>query len=282
MQNVVMAVVMPLYLFVHLSTSPTVSVVDPTIFSIELIDLGSILVSLIIGYILPSILIALPAPSILSFDQKQIVMAVWQVFPIWAEILQRGVSFILRKFSPRNQTREFIVIADKTSTKQIGALRLVYAFLVLIAGLTHIATMTFLATSVLFPRIFAVNFAGKFDPSAVFRPVALTSSTKISSLGSGTLMLIQYDEMIGSLAMAIWAVFMLTKKMREKKKFDTPYIFLFDFVSLIALLGPIGYAVVCIWARDELVFEGQERQSASVEEKENLEPNRDSKEFVEK
>lgn len=32
-------------------------------------------------------------------------------------------------------------------------------------------------------------------------------------------------------------------------------VLFFYFLAQVALLGPVGHAVACIWARDELVFE---------------------------
>ena len=271
MQNVVMAVVVPLYLFVHISTSPTVSSTDPAAFFIDLIDLSSILVSLVLGYILPSILMALPAPLVLSFDEKQVIMAMWQVFPLWAELLQRGTSFLLRRLSFRKRAGKHTSIADNPDIIWMGGLRALYVFLVFIAALTHIATMTLLATSKCFPRLFASEFAGIFNPSKVFWPVTMSSSTKMSSTIDGTLMLLQYDEIIGSLAISLWAVFMFASVMSQKHKFETAYLLIFNFVTFTVLLGPIGYAVICIWARDELIFEDQKGQrSIRVERKKRL------------
>lgn len=80
--------------------------------------------------------------------------------------------------------------------------------------------------------------------------------------------MIQFDEILGTLAVSLWAVFMFARVMTQKKKFETPYVFVFDFVSLMALVGPIGYAVICIWARDELIFEDQqEPPSTGIEKK---------------
>lgn len=282
-QNWVMAVILPLYLFVHLSTSPTVSSTDPAAFSIDLIDLASIPVSLVLGYILPSILMALPAPSVLSFDEKQVFMAIWQVFPLWTELLQQGTSLLLRKVSSGNRAGKHTAIADNPDIIWMGGIRALYVVLVFIAASTHIATMTLLATSKCFPRLFASEFAEIFSPSKVFWPVAMSSSTKMSSIGFGTLMLLQYDEMIGSLAITLWAVFMFASVMSQKHKFETAYIFIFDFVTFTALLGPIGYAVICIWARDELIFEDQkEQRSSRVEKKEIVKPSEVTKMSSEK
>jgi hypothetical protein len=77
-------------------------------------------------------------------------------------------------------------------------------------------------------------------------------------------MMIQYDEIIGSLAVSLWAVFMFARVMSQKKRFETSYVFIFDFVSLTALVGPVGYAVICIWARDELIFEDQQERRGAI------------------
>lgn len=264
MQNFAGAVIAPFYLFIHFSTSPIITSTDPMLFSVKTMDIASIVISLILGYIVPSILAALPTPSLLSFNQKQIVLTIWQLFPVWVELLYQGASFLLRKFSPHDKA---ITIINRRNTPCIGHLRPLYILLVSIAGLTHIATMTLLATSKWFPHLFAIGYKGVFNPSKVFWPAAASTSIKMPSKVSGTLLLIQYDEFISSLAIVVWAVFLFTKVMSQKKKFDTTYLFIFDFITLTALLGPLGYAVVCIWARDELIFEDQkERERDGVEQ----------------
>lgn len=265
MQNATFAVMMPLYLCVHLSTSPTVSSTNPRAYFIASMDLASIPVSLLLGFVVPSILVTLPAPSVVSFNQKQTALAFWQAFPLWVELLQMGTSS-LRRWSSKEGRGESIAVADKPSTTWMTEVRVVYMFLLIVAGSTHIATMTLLATSKLFPCLFAAEFAGIFNPSKVFWPDALSSSTKMSSLGVGTQMLLQYDEITFSLALSLWAVFMFTRAMDQKKKFETAYVFIFDFISLMALCGPVGYAVICLWSRDELIFGDQNEQRNTAPE----------------
>lgn len=270
MQNLAMTVIAPLYLIVHLSTSPTISSTDPALFLIDTIDLASTLISLILGYILPSIFVALPTPSILSFNQKQIVMAIWQLFPVWVEFLHQGTSLLLRNVLSQDKARKPGKVTTSRDTPWMGGLRAVYIFLAFIAGLTNIATLTLMGTSKWFPDLFAIGYQGEFNPSKVFWPAAATTSTKMPSIVSGTALLIQYDEFISCLAMALWAVFLFTKVMSQKKKFGTFYVFIFDFVTLTALLGPLGYAVICIWARDELIFEDQQGRKGNSVEKMNI------------
>lgn len=264
MQNFVMAFISPLYLFVHLSTSPTTTSTDPRLFLIKTVDIASIVISLILSYILPSILAALPTPSVLSYNQKQIVLAIWQMFPVWAELLYQGTSLLLRRILSQDKA---VTVTDKRNAPWMGGLRSFYIFLASIAGLTHIATVTLMASSKWFPHLFAIEYKGVFNPSTVFRPVAVSTSIKMPSIVSGTSLLLRYDEIISSLAIVVWAVFLFTQAMSQKKKFETTYVFIFDFITLTALLGPLGYAVICIWARDELIFEDQkEREGSGVEQ----------------
>ena len=267
MQNFVMAFISPLYLFVHASTSPTTTSTDPRLFRVTTVEIASIMISLILTYILPSVLVALPAPSILSFNQKQIVLAIWQMFPLWVEILYQGTSLLLGKFLPKEKA---VTVTDRRNTAWIVELRSLYIFLVFIAGSTHIATMTLMATSKWFPHLFAIEYRGVFNPSKVFWPVAASTSITLPSIVSGTTLLLQYDEFISSLAIVVWAVFLFAKVMSRKKKFETTYVFMFDFITFIALLGPLGCAVICIWARDELIFEDQKERQSNREEQMSL------------
>ena len=89
------AVFMPLHLAIHLSTSPSVSSRRSEDFAVKTSRLLSIPFSLALGFFIPAVMLALPAPSILTYDQKQNWIAAWQVFPLWVEISQEIIAFTI-------------------------------------------------------------------------------------------------------------------------------------------------------------------------------------------
>lgn len=262
MQNLAFNVIIPLYLLIHLSTSPTVSSNDPNDLHIDLPNLSSIPLSLAIGYILPTVLAALPCPSVVSFDHKQTLLAIWQMFPLWVQLLQLTLPYLITVFYPPPLSQK----PSAPKRQSLGALRIVYIFLLAMAASTHIATLTLLFTSHFFPALFATPFIGIFNPKNVFWPVTTSASHHMSSIGSGAMLTIQYDEIIGSAAVVLWALFLFTTASREKKGANAAAAAAWGLglgsVALSALVGPLGYAVIAVWGRDELVFaRGKDRRT---------------------
>lgn len=245
------AVITPLYLILHLSTSPTA--LSPTLANtyVNMTDLISIPISITLGFILPAVLLALPAPSVLTSDRKQILMAVWQVFPIWVDVLQRTIPFMVSVVS--NAERKCATSPAKVPGKYIRAMRCVYIFALVLSGFTHISAMTLAATSRLFPSLFAPEYVGMFNPSNVFFPSTISMTTQMPSIGHGALLLLQYDGLIGSASFVLWASTLYVRAYGRRRVFDRWLSLFAANVLLTALVGPVGCVVALIWARDELV-----------------------------
>jgi len=249
---------MPLYLIIHLATSPTVSSRVAKNYAVDVPNLLSVPISLIIGFVLPSVLLSLPAPSVLSFDQKQTYIAYWQMFPIWFEILQQLFSFVLAKLL--QTTLKSSTSPQKQSRRTMEALRSVYIFALAIAGVTHVTAVMLSMTSMLFPALFAPQFRGELNPSNVFLTQSFFASKSISSIGAGALQLLQYDDMVGSVALQLWAVALYLNSNSRTSKVDswTAIKVVSALVASTVLFGSCGCAVCFIWARDELVFTEKE------------------------
>lgn len=254
---------MPVYLVIHLSTSPTVLSNKPIDFYVGLPKLASIPFSLTIGLILPTVMMALPAPSVLTYNRKQIFIAIWQFFPIWVELTQQITSLVMSNLSV---TTDKPWPAKKGQNSQwTSTMRSVYLFLLSVAGITHISTMTLIAASKFFPGLFASDFVGIFNPCNVFLPQSITASTKMPSLGDGAFQFLQYDFIIGSTALSVWASALYINTYRFRERSDGWIVLFFYFLARIALLGPVGHAVACIWARDELVFKEKANKPENAE-----------------
>ena len=249
MQKVSFAVTMPIYGAIHLSTSPTLSSHTSSDFLCDVSELASIPLSMLIGYIVPAILLALPSPSVLGFDPKQALMATWQVFPIWVGLVQQILPFILSRCGVAVKHPTY---HKHTSRQWISTARIVYIVLFFFAGAVHISTLTLTASSAFFPGLYKVEHP--FNLSMVFLPASISPSVKISSIGSGALQLLQYDFFVGSLAFSIWASTLLLRTEGNDNFVWRWLTQMFGFILTTALVGPFGYAIACIWHRDELVF----------------------------
>lgn len=251
-QTLSYAVITPLYLILHLSTSPTAIYPSAADISVDMSHLITIPISITIGYILPAVLLALPAPSVLTFDRKQILLAIWQVFPIWVGVLQRTIPSMVSMVS--NSERKSSAPRAKASGNYLRAIRCIYLFALVLTGFTHISATTLTATSKFFPNLFAPEYVGVFNPSNVFFPRTISTTVRMPSIGQGTLLLLQYDGLIGSASLVIWASTLFVRAYGRRRVFDQWLSLVTANVLLSALVGPVGCAVALIWARDELVL----------------------------
>ncbi len=198
---------------------------------------------MVLGYILPTVLMSLPAPSIITFGQKQIFMAIWQMFPLWVAILQTILPYLIATFMKSQITGE----------NKLGSLRWLYMTLVVVAGIGQVSTFTLVVTSEWFSNLFTPEFNGVFNPSNVFLPGAITPSTKMPSVGAGAHFLLQYDELIGSTSMVLFATMLYINQCQISKVYSNFTLQVMCGITALILTGPLGFAVACIWARDELI-----------------------------
>lgn len=253
MQNAAFAVIVPLYFVAHLSTSPTVSSRSQLDFlprSAEPLEVTTLPYSVALGFVLPTIAMILPAPSIVSYERKQLFIAIWQAFPIWVGILQQVILFSRRYFG-----EVAIFEYERTKKRTIDSMRTAYAFMLTVAVITRISTWTISISSILFPSIFAPEVVSLLTPSAVFSPAGATASVRMPSIAAGSLQFLQYDEMVGAAAMVLWSAALYINTMERRS--------IGGWVSLIVkgtvvevLAGPQGFAVAAVWARDEIIFAG--------------------------
>lgn len=191
---------------------------------------------------------SLPAPSMIDYEQKQTFMAIWQMFPIWVAILQALLPYLISKFTKnRNMT------SLQSQKNEMDSLRQLYCFLLVIAGVSQVPTFTLLAASQWFPGLFRPSFTGVFNLTNVFVPNSISPSTKVLSIGSGAHLLLQYDQLIGSSSMALFATVLYIHKCREYETSGVSISMVVRGTFAFLLTGPLGYAVACIWARDELI-----------------------------
>ena len=201
---------------------------------------------MVLGFIGPSVLFSLPAPSVVSFDQKQVLMSIWQAFPLWVslanQVFKRTMPLLFPGFS------------TSTKANNTMAIRIVYIFGLIAAGIVRVSVLTLSFTSILLPSLYAPEFAAAFAPSKVFLPTAITPATKMPSIGAGILLLFQYDQLVGSTAVLAWAN-LLYVKAREKALSPADWAKLFvGNATLATLAGPEACAVALIWARDEMIL----------------------------
>ncbi|KAL6714288.1 hypothetical protein ACLMJK_007711 [Lecanora helva] len=247
-QNLAYAVIVPIYLIIYFLTTPLLSSKRLEKYTVEKSSTLAIPISIVLGYMIPAILMSLPAPSIITFDQKQTFIAVWQMFPLWVAILQAILPYSIAALMPASPEP-----SKHSGPTELNAMRQVYAILLMFAGIGQTATATILALLAWFPELFAPEVRSVFDARSVLVPMAATPATRMPSIGDGAFLLLQYDELVGSMSMASWASIMyLVARQQIRSQQSIVAVVLVGFAAMVCT-GPLGFCVACIWARDELI-----------------------------
>ncbi|KAL8974610.1 MAG: hypothetical protein Q9197_001149 [Variospora fuerteventurae] len=238
---------MPVYCAIHLFTSPTVLSRKSSDLLVDVQRLTSVPYSVAMGFILPAVALALPAPSVIGHERKQGFIALWQVFPLWVGFFQEIIPIVQRILLGNTE-------AQKTTRRQtLSSMRTVYSALLAVAAVTRISTWTISLSAILFPSIFAKETVHLLTPSAVFVPFAATASVKMPSIAAGALQFLQYDEMVGAATFVLWSAALYVNVL-EKKGLGGWVSLIVKGIAVQALAGPLGFAVVAIWARDEVIL----------------------------
>ena len=196
-------------------------------------------------YVLLTFLMSLPAPSIISHDLKQRLMAFWQFFPIWISLVQGAVAYLL----PRHGDES----SGASSTVSVRWIRPLYAGLLTAAGIGQAKTLALMWTSRFLSGLFTDEFVGVFNFSNVFLPAATSPYTQMPSIGAGAFLFLQYDYFIGSISVALWSTVLFVNTYRNGTIERSLALMVAGGFVMLALAGPLGYATAFVWARDELL-----------------------------
>ncbi|KAI9732729.1 MAG: hypothetical protein M1818_007463 [Claussenomyces sp. TS43310] len=240
------AFVTPLYLAVHLFTSPmaTIAKVDDVL--IDPVNLLVLPASFIMGFVIPSILCALPAPSVVSIRFKQTAFGIYQQWNLFIALPHFILAMILRWAAPSS------CIVERKSLPKLY--RRVYAFAFALAAMSYLPVMIITCTAAIWPALFSEDCVHLLQPSHVLVPTSPFSGLKAKDLAQGMFWLAQWDYFGGNFAQLIWAV-VLYRKARTTIGLETLWVDTIKRALFYLLIGgPIGIAVGMIWERDELLL----------------------------
>jgi hypothetical protein len=250
MQNIGFAAITPAFLALHLWTSPTVNRPNVENLWIDPNQLAALPVSVVLGLFVPSVAMALPAPSVISIAQKQSLAAFWQAFPLWIYVVQQVVATLISMVAPSDSKS---TSPDKNRAF-LQNLRWVYMFGIGCSAWGHIGTWSISLLAMFSPQLFALGVAEIFHPSSIFLNASPFSGAKAASIAEGSKWFLQWDLLIGSAAMLLWAIALRVQAESPRSSF-LAYLSQFTFLLLVSfVIGPSGAAVVAVWTRDELVF----------------------------
>ncbi|KAI0883532.1 uncharacterized protein GGS22DRAFT_195223 [Annulohypoxylon maeteangense] len=284
-QNLTWTFIVPLYLALHLFTSPIAKLGGKDAKSrgdaarqslfVYLWDLALIPLAVTLGLVVPTIVMSLPELLHQSAATHYNWIAFWQAFPLWTvlvlDILHNACYFLFGSLSPQDAQ-------GKPTTPGNGfmvAVSGVYQFGLIISAVTQIPILaisllptplrsTLAAT---FPKyaslISQITFARTFVPHSLSAPPTLDPS----NYGPGDLAplvinFLQYDLYTGNTTVLLWALYLhVTTSGRPFTKTLSTTI----FWTLIG--GPSAAAIALLWDRDELVKEGEDKVAIEAKTK---------------
>lgn len=245
---------MPLYVWILVQTSRTFSKSSGWNSSTSLIaQLKAIPISLTIGFILPSAALALPENLTWLPFSRQERIAFWQPFPVWVGAANFVASKIIAVFSP--------AMPDDRLKQRLSirtCVRYMYAIGFSVASTTHIASWAISVAAMCFPTLFNAEAAASLSPLNVFWGPLPWSSSKSESLAIGAHWLLQWDQLVGTLAVLLWSVVLYRTTHLSRGLAFNACAMATKVLALCLLTGVAGAAVEIMWEREELLFQADE------------------------
>ncbi|KAL8415023.1 hypothetical protein RB594_006016 [Gaeumannomyces avenae] len=252
-QTITYGITIPIYVAIWLWTSPLAYMTATetparevaAALALDDADLSVMPHALIWGYILPTLLAGLPSPAVVSPEQKNNYLLIWQLFPVWTSLVQLLLSTAARRLRPRPGSEAAAATATVEGQKKAltHRLRWVYIFTLTVTTVIHVFAVLYAVVPSLRPESLA-----PLDPTAVtlvntFKPAQtpFEAVRPVKSLADGILLLLQYDVYFAGAAFLYWA------SCQFRAATEAPTL----SSVLIVLTGPIGAALTLMWRRDE-------------------------------
>lgn len=278
-QNLTYAFVVPLYLALHLLTSPSARLrsgdgdAARRALFVYLWDLAVLTSTVALSFLAPSLLMSLPGLFGHSAAQHYGWLAVWQLFPVWSAALQwaahRAGYFLLGSLVPRDDAGREATPGVAFAVAVSGA----YQFALTLCVATHLpvlavaalpaplraalasASASVLPAGVAAPVLAQVTFARTFVPWPLPAgpPAVSRDAYGPGDLAAVTLNFLQYDFYSGSVPFLLWAMYLHQTTVRNPR-----FLAMLRKVGFwLVLGGPLAAVTALVWERDEVVKEGE-------------------------
>jgi hypothetical protein len=251
MQNITFAVTIPVYLLIHLLTSPSAGSFPGkytnSVLIVSPIDLKMLPWSIILGYVVPSLLMALPSPAIVSPTVHQQFIALWQPFPLLTVVVQWSGKFIYTLFATKTSQND-----SSQAKSYVKAVGYVYGFVLTLCMISHIPV---LAITLLPPSAFPESSAvltrlSQSDFFGVYVPYPPVLGLRFSDLAEGIQNFLIWDLYIGMSSVLLWAILLYRNATGGiSNKSSWPKV-AWKILTWTLISGPMGAATILLWERD--------------------------------
>lgn len=281
LQNISFAITVPMYLFIHLLSSPVAKQFPGThansVLLISSLDLTILPLSITLSYIVPSLLMGLFSPDIVTAVRHQQYIAFWQPFPIWTVIIHWILRMIWQYTTSRcSKDDPGQRPPTPLGASYLGTAKHVYRFILTLCTITHVLVLliTLLPSWIVLGYSPTLSFLARHNFIDVFVPYFPLPSHKVTSLGDGVLTFLQWDLYVGSAALLLWAIVLYRNATTEKTIVD-PNTSLPIYRELLSgereedaklwrkilwkiggwmlVSGPMGALASLLWERDTIV-----------------------------
>ncbi|KAL8661200.1 MAG: hypothetical protein Q9202_005802 [Teloschistes flavicans] len=250
--------IVPLYLGLHVLTSPT-ALATPTTnpaadFLIDPPSLAAWAPAYSLAYLLPTFLVILPSPKYTSWNTRQNIMAAWELYPIPFKIFQILLArYVFQKATATSSSSSKSSTATLKTTN-LALLKNFYIFAAALSAITHVTTLTLTYSPTLFPSLFSSFALTSIHPASVFIPASPLSSARVSSLGEGLARLLVWNATISSLAPLAWGLLMVRNALVFAGRGGEWVAFAGKVGGVSAVAGPGAGVAWCLWERDRIVL----------------------------
>ncbi|KAI0552946.1 hypothetical protein F4679DRAFT_30566 [Xylaria curta] len=280
-QNLTWTFTVPLYLALHLVTSPTAKLkkgdgegARRSLF-VYLWDLALLPMAVTLTFIVPAIFMSMPR----LFQQEAAThykwIAFWQPFPIWTILalgfLHYGCYYTLGSLTPVNEENE----PTTNGHGYMVAVKGVYEFMLSLCGASHLpivlltvmpeAGREFLSHAFPYyePVIRSLSFSKTFIPIPWYdAPSIDPTSYRSGDPGLLAQHFLHYDFYVGTFPILIWSMYLYQRTIKDASL--GKMLSRAGFWFLIG--GPAAAAIILNWDRDAVTEEGEEELRKKIEQ----------------
>ncbi|KAM0326368.1 hypothetical protein ACHAQA_006970 [Verticillium albo-atrum] len=242
----------PIYCIVHIWTSPVsrLSTVSDVARKIELLvmdplQLAAMPGALVMGFLVPTALIGWP--GLLSLDTNQVVIALWQVFPVWTALWLFGIAVFLKAFGVVPGS------AYASPAAKLRYARWTYRAVLVLTAAIHLSCLWFTFFPQHLNSLLPNLDTSSITLASVFIPMPIFPSRNIRDFYEAVITLMHYDIYSGAAAILVFALYQVYVSFDGSASAVTNMAI--KSVWRSALVGPAGAALWALGDRDAQLIE---------------------------